>query len=278
MTYDCYDQAMTTPHRSARSTRTPAPDQQAAGDAAGDSAPIVQDHAARTEADENRGRLGLPQLARAAGVSPRTVRYYIAEGLLPPPRPAGPASAYDPGHLDRLRLIGRLKAAYLPLKEIRRRLTGLTDDEVRALLDDADASPPEAHVADDAAAYLDRVLGPRPTLGAGRAARLSLREPPPLQMEADASSWLTNEPLTGPPPSKPEPAEFEPYQALLAPGADTSTAAAHARDPTPSPPETEAWRRIPLGDDAELLIRDEAYRRRPDRVEWLVAWARRVFG
>ena len=41
---------------------------------------------------------------------------------------------YSQGHLDRLRLIQRFKEAYLPLKEIRRRLSGLSDEEVRSLL------------------------------------------------------------------------------------------------------------------------------------------------
>ncbi|MDP9366568.1 MAG: MerR family transcriptional regulator, partial [Chloroflexota bacterium] len=76
------------------------------------------------------GRLGLKELTEAAGVSVRTVRYYIAEGLLPPPAGAGPGSHYTAAHLDRLRLIARLKAAYLPLKEIRRRLAGQDDAEV----------------------------------------------------------------------------------------------------------------------------------------------------
>ena len=40
----------------------------------------------------------------------------------------------QPGTSDRLRLIQRFKEAYLPLKEIRRRLSGLSDEEVRSLL------------------------------------------------------------------------------------------------------------------------------------------------
>src|SRR5688500_4373464 len=79
-------------------------------------------------------RLTLGELTAAADVSVRTVRYYISEGLLPPPEGSGPGSAYTQGHLERLRLIQRLKEAYLPLKEIRRRLSGLSDDEVRNLL------------------------------------------------------------------------------------------------------------------------------------------------
>ena len=57
-------------------------------------------------------------------------------------RGPGPHSAYSPGHLRRLRLIQRLKERYLPLKEIRRRLAGLEDDEVQSLLEaDADTAP-----------------------------------------------------------------------------------------------------------------------------------------
>src|SRR5215218_8644551 len=79
-------------------------------------------------------RLTLSELTAAADVSVRTVRYYIAEGLLPPPEGSGPGSSYSQGHLDRLRLIQRFKEAYLPLKEIRRRLSGLGDEEVRSVL------------------------------------------------------------------------------------------------------------------------------------------------
>src|ERR687893_789744 len=90
-------------------------------------------------------RLTLGELTAAADVSVRTIRYYIAEGLLPPPEGSGPGSAYTAGHLDRLLLIQRLKEAYLPLKEIRRRLSGLSDDEVRSLLvADTDRGAPVA--------------------------------------------------------------------------------------------------------------------------------------
>src|SRR5215216_7427674 len=106
-------------------------------------------------------RLTLSELTAAADVSVRTVRYYIAEGLLPPPEGSGPGSSYTRGHLDRLRLIQRLKEAYLPLKEIRRRLSGLGDDEVRSLLaaDDSrtvPATPPTAEMR-----YAESLAGAR---------------------------------------------------------------------------------------------------------------------
>lgn len=67
--------------------------------------------------------IGIAELAQRAGVTPRTIRYYVAEGLLPPPGGRGQRRAYNQQHLDRLAAIRELKAAYLPLHEIRRRLS-----------------------------------------------------------------------------------------------------------------------------------------------------------
>jgi DNA-binding transcriptional MerR regulator len=78
--------------------------------------------------DELRGGgIGIAELARRAGVTPRTIRYYVAEGLLPAPGGRGQRRAYGAEHLDRLATIQALKAAYLPLHEIRRRLDAGSD-------------------------------------------------------------------------------------------------------------------------------------------------------
>lgn len=77
--------------------------------------------------------LTIAELARRAGVTPRTIRYYVAEGLLPPPRGGGQRRLYARGHLVRLFAIKRLKEAFLPLAEIRRRLASLSDGEIERL-------------------------------------------------------------------------------------------------------------------------------------------------
>jgi DNA-binding transcriptional MerR regulator len=100
-------------------------------------------------------RYSLTELADLGGVTPRTVRYYLGQGLLPPVGPSGPGSKYDDGHLARLRLIRRLQAEHLPLAEIRRRLETLDDEAIRALAGEADPSPP----AETALDYLRSVLG-----------------------------------------------------------------------------------------------------------------------
>src|SRR5262245_17299404 len=76
----------------------------------------------------------ISELAESAGTTPRTVRYYTAEGLLPPPDARGRFAVYSDEHLDRLRLIGRLKEAYLPLNAIREQVASLTHPQVRELL------------------------------------------------------------------------------------------------------------------------------------------------
>jgi DNA-binding transcriptional MerR regulator len=105
-------------------------------------------------------RHSLTELADLAGVTPRTVRYYLGQGLLPAVGQTGPGNKYAPGHLTRLRLIRRLQAEHLPLAEIRHRLDGLAEDEIRDLAASREPAPP----TDSALDYLRTVLG-GPTSG-----------------------------------------------------------------------------------------------------------------
>ena len=113
----------------------------------------------------------LEDLAREAGVSPRTVRYYVQRGLLAPPVFRGKDTMYGALHLLRLRAIRRLQERFLPLDAIQVELERSSDDGLRALIDGPETSiapgpaPPdetvtyrrfvvapglEIHVADDA--------------------------------------------------------------------------------------------------------------------------------
>ena len=66
-------------------------------DRAADDAPAVREY-----------RIG--ELAREAGISVRTLRYYQERKLLPPPRRQGRIGWYSQAHLNRLRVIGQLLA------------------------------------------------------------------------------------------------------------------------------------------------------------------------
>src|SRR5689334_19319834 len=80
------------------------------------------------------------ELAARADTTVRTVRYYVARGLLPPPAGLGQGSAYSEEHLVRLGAIRALKARYLPLAEIERRLAALGPAEIGALAAEGEAS------------------------------------------------------------------------------------------------------------------------------------------
>jgi DNA-binding transcriptional MerR regulator len=175
--------------------------------------------------------LSLTDLARQADVTPRTVRYYIGQGLLPGPIGQGPAAHYDGLHLDRLRLIKRLQLQHLPLADIRARLESLGDDEISMLATEVEpdrGSESTGAPGQSALAYIRTVLAGSPLAGgttpaltastthASTAARA--REP---TADYGAPPWLQ------PPPPKPRP-----------PGSDRST-----------------WERISLAPDIELHVR-----------------------
>ena len=110
----------------------------------------------------------LTELADRAGVSARTVRYYIQQGLLPAPETRGPGAHYGPEHVDRLVLIKRLQKEHLPLSEIRKRIEKLSPAEVKRLLAERQHRPSES-----ARDYVQRVLSEG-------AATLRVAEPPAL--------------------------------------------------------------------------------------------------
>src|SRR5262245_8080607 len=75
----------------------------------------------------------LDELARRAGVSARTVRYYVQRGVLPPPVFRGRDTVYSNDHLLRLKAIRRLQERFLPLDAIQRELERCSPDELHAL-------------------------------------------------------------------------------------------------------------------------------------------------
>jgi len=100
------------------------------------------------------GSYTIGDLADLTDVTPRTIRYYVAQGLLASPSGAGPGARYDEDHLRRLRLIRRLQAEHLPLAEIRKRIESMTADEVEAAIS-RDVEAARGSALD----YLDSVLG-----------------------------------------------------------------------------------------------------------------------
>ena len=185
-------------------------------------------------------RYSLTELADLAGVTPRTVRYYLSQGLLPSPGTSGPGAKYDDTHLGRLRLVRRLQREHLPLAEIRQRLAGL-DDTAIATLAEAPAVGPDPQ--DSALDYIRRVLGP-PQVQPNR--RLAMKQLP-LRAYSLAAEPVTDVPI-------PNTLSVEP-----APGRSF---------------ERSQWERIPLAPDIELHVRRPLPRPLAKQVDRLVSIAR----
>lgn len=149
----------------------------------------------------------LDELSKLAGVTPRTVRYYIVEGLLPPPLTTGRNATYSQEHLDRLNAIASMKEMYLPLREIRHRLNTLTPEQMR---------DPAYLASLSQAVAMDR---------AGR------RHGRRAHMHAEHSMSHHDRRRGHRRPER------------------------NADEDAPVQPANQSWDRIPLGDDAELLIR-----------------------
>ena len=248
------------------------------------------------------------EFAAAAGVSARTVRYYIVEGLLPPPEGAGLGAMYTQAHLDRLRLILRLKDTYLPLKEIRRQLTGLDDAGVRSRLAElegagapvqsraasvparsrrTDRAPRDVAEAGSAAEYLQRLSGAEDVASASPAVAPDAFG---MRYAADPVSPPKTNPSSS--PATPLRASADPdgpfYPGYPPPSSPLSLGRAVPAAMPPEPPAeasiredadalAEHWVRLRIGDDVELLVRSGAYHRLRDRIDWLLGWARAIF-
>ena len=65
-------------------------------------------------------RYAIDELATLGGVSRRTVRYYVQEGLIPPPLGLGRGNHYTSAHLEQLLRVKALQESGRTLDEIQR--------------------------------------------------------------------------------------------------------------------------------------------------------------
>jgi DNA-binding transcriptional MerR regulator len=73
-------------------------------------------------------RFSIDELSTLAGVTPRTVRYYIAEGLVDRPEGEKRGSHYLRRHLEQLLVIRRWTDAGLSLERVRELMAGAPED------------------------------------------------------------------------------------------------------------------------------------------------------
>jgi DNA-binding transcriptional MerR regulator len=186
----------------------------------------------------NEPTFSISELAKRAGISVRTIRYYLNEGLLPQPQTEGRYSVYSPDYLDRLELIARLKESFLPLKEIRQRVSGLDIHQVRLILRELDESG-EGQAAEKEDSILYRKSG---------------------QGLSSALEYLTRiketqtKALYQPPPTRPG-----------------------APAPSGTALPTHTWERIELSDGVELHVRQPQPADTRSRIRQVIDFARKLF-
>ena len=217
------------------------------------------------------------QLAEAAGVTPRTIRYYAAEGLLPPPDVRGRYALYSGDHLRRLQLIARLKQAFLPLGEIKQRLEQLTGEQVRLLLSDIEEQPGQ-RAPSSALDYIARALHKPARSQAPRAPASASMGYQPLVMRPAPDSFQGG--VRSPEMSvyRPDTAQFStPSHPLQLGYAEPATAPLQEADMDPLRGSGETWQRIALAPGVELHIREPGTPAVQERLAKLVEAARRLF-
>jgi len=191
----------------------------------------------------------ISELAERTGVSTRTIRYYIEEGLLPQPEVQGKYAVFNEDYLIRLNLIKYLKDAYLPLKEIKRQLDSLMVPEMRDLVRKFEKDPSRALAG----------LGIYPAEKNNVMALDFIESAPKTDSAQDYIKRALNR----------QPAAIrEPEMKFNA--------------PTPAPKQSPAvsaenWQRVELAPGVELNIRQPQNANRRNQVEELITFARKLF-
>jgi len=91
-----------------------------------------------SESGSGRGsrdpRYTIEDLERLTGYTSRTIRYYIARGLLQPAYGRGPTATYDRDHLQRLQYVDLLKRDRLSLDQIHEHLMEMEPADIEVAL------------------------------------------------------------------------------------------------------------------------------------------------
>ena len=203
----------------------------------------------------------LADLSAASGQEPRTIRSWIAQGLLPPPKNRGPAARYPAETLQRLLAIVVMKEIMgMSLADIRLSLLSATPDQLDGFAKRFAQVPPRpnrpARDPRDALDYLS-ALKSEPMLRDPGAPRFASRVASP-----QVASVFPEEPPS-PPPPRSGLAALE--QAL---GVDTAAPQRRSR--------SEEWLRIPITPDLELSARGSLKEEERARLERIAALIRTI--
>lgn len=187
--------------------------------------------------EESEQRFSIEELAEQVDLPVRTIRYYIAEGLVPGPGARGKAATYGEEHLLRLRLIRRLSEQHMPLSEMQHFLSRLSPAEMRSLLEEEELRARELERKDQDRAAKDYLAG---LLRSARAARSAVPGETKRRYEPGQGPDWSRVPSQVPGPALPTPA-----------------------------PAAHTWHRWELAPGVELHIRSDAEYRERSLIERL---------
>ncbi len=179
----------------------------------------------------------LADLAAASGLQARTIRSWVAQGIVPGPLTRGPAARYPADTLQRLLAIRAMRDLLgMPLAAIRQELLVASAEQVEAYAAKAAGLAPEAQ--DGPPADPVTPAAPQAALNYLRALRLRGTAAAPAPPARLAASF--NDPLP------PQPQGFAALERHLAAGRPAQPAR-KAR--------AEEWLRIPITPDVDLAVR-----------------------
>ncbi|HEX8217963.1 MAG TPA: MerR family transcriptional regulator [Chloroflexia bacterium] len=226
----------------------------------------------------------IQELADRAGVTTRTIRYYVEQGVLPPPGRGRP-SEYTGEHLRLLDAIRRLKEQYLPLEEIRDVLQRLTPQQLEEFLGRTASPPPAQEGPDSAVDYISRVLN-------RGAMRSQFKEQAPAPPGAPSMPPVA-QPAANPPAPTPAPplrresgtvpleagnSPLYDTRAVPAAGLGTGTKSESAGYRQSSPGEERTWQRVTLAPGVELHYEADVPGSAGDAIRRIVEAARAILG
>ena len=219
--------------------------------------------------------LSVRDLAEQADTTVRTIHYYIAEGLLPPPQGTKRNANYTVAHLARLRLIAALRDEGLALAGIRQRLAPLSDEQAVDVMRELETHLNESATPLTTLGLIEAVLATR-AVGDERLEPETIALSAPiaavsegvsyaydLQAQSDATETASDylrrvlrRPATGAP--QPHPLPVPPPRT----------------HPPPRKPldddRPEAWYHFRIEDGVELRVREDRYREARGRLRAVI--------
>lgn len=187
--------------------------------------------------------LTLAELSEASGLQSRTIRSWVAQGLLPGPLSRGPAARYPADQLERILAIRALKDLLgMSLTDIRRELLVASAEQIQSWAAKAAEIAPES----PRASAMSEPADPSAALDYFRSLRSSASAPsfgPPSEARLSESAPVYN------PSPKPRTSGFEALERRLMETGARSVPAGKSR--------SEEWIRIGITPDVELAVRGQ---------------------